>query len=219
MVRMMVVIAAKPAQRWKRRKSARPAELIAAALELFVERGFAATRMDDVARRAAVSKGTLYLYFKTKEELFKAVVRQSLVPVIAEAEQLIGRHQGSTRELLTGIVKNWWTQVGNTSAVGIPKLMISESGNFPDLARFYLEEVIDRARTLIAHALQKGVRQGELRAVDVDHAVQVVAAGIVFLAVWLRSFHGIDPKRLDPEKYLDTYIAILFDGLARKPSP
>src|SRR5262252_8704646 len=103
-----------PKPRWERRKDARPAELLAAALDLFVERGYAATRLDDVARRAGVSKGTVYLYFSSKEELFKAVVREGLVPLLERGEKMVAEHRGSIATLIDQLVRGWWEAVGHT---------------------------------------------------------------------------------------------------------
>src|SRR5262250_1916785 len=97
----------KTERRWSRRKEARPEEITAAALELFVERGFANTRLDDVASRAGVSKGTLYLYFANKVELFKAVVREALVARLVEFRERIDHFQGSSFELLGLVFKTW----------------------------------------------------------------------------------------------------------------
>src|SRR6187549_559455 len=128
--------------RWQRRKEARPAEIVAAALDVFVERGFAATKLEEVARRAGVTKGTVYLYFESKEALFKAVVRETIVPIFARGEQMVAEHQGSSADLLTQLMRKWWERIGETSLSGIPKLMMAEAGNFPALARFYYDEVI-----------------------------------------------------------------------------
>ena len=133
--------AARP--RWERRKQARPSELVAAALALFVEKGYAGTRLEDVAARAGVSKGTLYLYFANKEELFKAVVRENIVRNIAQAQQMVSAYEGDTGALLAHLMREWWRRIGDTPASGIPKLVVSESGNFPQIARFYFDEVID----------------------------------------------------------------------------
>src|SRR5688500_5228440 len=100
--------------RWTRRKDARPQELLAAALDHFVERGYAATRLEDVARQAGVSKGTLYLYFTNKEELFKAVVRESLLPELGQAEDIIAAFTGDTRDLLAQFIRMWWERIGET---------------------------------------------------------------------------------------------------------
>src|SRR5690348_16342731 len=112
--------------RWERRKDARPQELLAAALDLFVERGYASTRLEDVAKRAGVSKGTLYLYFENKEELFKAVVRENIVPAIGDGEDIIAGFEGNSAELLRCVLMGWWERIGETKASGITKLMMSE---------------------------------------------------------------------------------------------
>ena len=117
--------------RWERRKDARPAELLASALELFVEKGYAGTRLDDVAHRAGVSKGTLYLYFENKEDLFKAVVRESVVERISETADQIDRFEGPSDALLERVVRRWWTEYVDKTAGGISKLIMAESSNFP----------------------------------------------------------------------------------------
>ncbi len=150
--------------RWERRKDARPAELLAAALELFVEKGYAGTRLDDVAHRAGVSKGTLYLYFENKEDLFKAVVRESVVERITETADEIERFEGTSDALLEHVVRRWWTEYGDKTAGGISKLMMAESSNFPEIARFFLEEVIEPWHALLATAIRRGIERGEFRA-------------------------------------------------------
>jgi len=121
----------------ERRKEARPGELLDAALDLFVEKGFAATRVEEVAAHAGVSKGTLFLYFPSKEELFKAVVRENIVRHQTEGAEEIARYQGSTPELLEYLMLEWWRRYGATKASGISKLVMSEASNFPDLALFF----------------------------------------------------------------------------------
>src|SRR6185436_5309848 len=123
-------------------KEARPGELLAAALDLFVEKGFAGTRAEEVAKRAGVSKGTLFLYFSSKEELFKAVVRENISGRFGEWNEELNNFQGSSADMLRYCVKTWWERVGSTKAAGIIKLMMSEAGNFPELAAFYNAEVI-----------------------------------------------------------------------------
>src|SRR2546430_17353502 len=136
--------------RWQRRKDARPEEIVAAALDVFVERGFARARLEEVARRAGVTKGTIYLYFKSKEALFKAVVRGTIVPVIAQGEALAQSFTGSARELLERLVREYWRLVGETAGAGIPKLMMAEAGTFPELTGVYFEGVVTRGDRLMA---------------------------------------------------------------------
>ena len=203
----------KPQPRWARRKDARPEEIIAAALDLFVERGYASTRQEDVAARAGVSKGTLYLYFKNKEDLFKAVVRGNVLPVLQHGEVLIERFPGSSAELVRQMVRGWWDLTGSTKIAGLPKLIIGEAGNFPDLAKFYYDEVILRAHSMFRRVLQRGIASGEFREVDVDHMVHVALAPLVMLSVWGHSFACCERKQLQQERYLDAYLDMLLHGL------
>lgn len=160
----------------KRRKEARPAELLAAALTQFVDKGYAATRLEDVARQAGVSKGTLYLYFDNKEALFKAVVQDGIVPVLAEGETIAAGHAGDSFTLLERLLDTWWSRIGNTAYAGIPKLIIAEAGNFPEIAAFYYEQVISRGRALVIAALRRGIEHGEFRPVDVETTTDVILA-------------------------------------------
>ena len=203
----------KPQPRWARRKDARPEEIIAAALELFVERGYAATRLDDVAARAGVSKGTLYLYFENKEDLFKAVVRGNMLPMLQHGEALVENFPGSAGDLLRQLVRGWWEQTGSSKISGLPKLVIAEAGNFPDLAEFYYQEVILRAHSLFRRVLQRGTASGEFRAVDIDHLVHVALAPLVMLAVWSHSFACCEQEALHPQRYIDSYLDMLLHGL------
>lgn len=198
----------------RRRKEARPHELTAAALALFTEKGFAATRLEDIAARAGVSKGTLYLYFDSKEALFEAVIREGIMPALDQGESMAAEHQGSATELLRCLLLGWWEVIGNSPLGGVPKLMISEAGNFPQVALFYRDNVIARGRRLISDALAKGVAQGEFRAIDVSMAVEVVIAPVLMLAVWRYSIGPCCSEELsDPLRFLDTHFDLLIKGL------
>jgi AcrR family transcriptional regulator len=111
-----------------------------------VEKGYAATRVEEVAARAGVSKGTLFLYFPSKEDLFKAVVRESIVGRFAEWSTQMDEFAGSTDEMLRACYQVWWERIGSTRASGITKLMLCEAGNFPEIAQFYQREVIEPAQ-------------------------------------------------------------------------
>jgi len=197
----------------KRRKESRPDELLAAALELFVERGFAATRLEDVATRAGASKGTLYLYFTSKAELFKAVVRGGILPAIAKAETLVEQSSGKASDLLRAVVSGIWRNVGNTLLSGIPKLIIAESGNFPELARFYYEEVILRGLAVMAGILRRGIQQGEFRKLDVEPTARAMMGPLLLMMLWRHSFQGFESEPLSAERYLDSYVSIVLEGL------
>lgn len=203
--------------RWERRKDARPQELTDAALDLFVEHGFAATRLDEVAARAGVSKGTLYLYFDGKEELFKAVVRSSVVPVIAQAEKLIDHFAGTSEELFRALVMGWWAAIGDSKASGLPKLIVSEARNFPEVARWYHEEVIARGTRVVDLVIRRGIERGEFRAVDVEQAVHVVMAPLLMFVIMRHSLVPCISADTDPVRYLECAIDIALGGLRRDP--
>lgn len=198
----------------KRRKEARPSELAAAALGLFVERGYAATRLEDVAQRAGVSKGTLYLYFDSKEALFKSVIQEGVVPVLVEAENIALHHEGSTFALLEKLLANWWSGIGETAFAGIPKLMVAEASNFPELAQFYHENVIRRGKALLGSALERGVSSGEFAPMDIAATIEVVLAPILMLVIWRYSLAGCQTNPVDPKHYLAAHLKLLRTGLA-----
>jgi len=207
----------KTERRWTRRKEARPEEITAAALELFVERGFANTRLEDVAAGAGISKGTLYLYFANKEELFKAVVREALVARLVEFKEHIGKFQGSSAGLLALVFKTWWERIGSTRISGIPKLILSEARNFPEIARFYVEEVVRPGRETLAAVLRRGIDSGEFRAVDVEATVHLLAAPMLMISLWRNSLEPCCDEKIDARAVLDAHVDLLARGLAKDP--
>ena len=203
--------------RWQRRKEARPGEIVSAALDLFVERGFAATKLDDVARRAGVTKGTMYLYFDSKESLFKAVVREAVIPTIERGEKLIAEFQGSARDLLRELIRGWWAVIGDSPVSGVPKLIIAESTNFPELARFYHQEVVQRGRQLFARVLERGIASGEFRAIDVPYALRTIGFGVMFAAVWKHSIACHEAETFDFNRFINTHIDVVLRGILAEP--
>ena len=199
--------------RWQRRKDARPTEILAAALAEFVEHGFAATKLEDVARRAGITKGTLYLYFESKDALFKAVVRETIVPLLTAAEQMVDDHTGSPEELLRRLVVQWWRSLDGADLAGIPKLVMSEAANFPELAQFWFDEVVQRGRQIFAGVVRQGIERGAFRAVDVDLAVRAILAPVLMAAIWKHSFQACERERFAVEQYLETSIGIYLRGL------
>jgi AcrR family transcriptional regulator len=205
----------------QRRKEARPQELLAAALELFVEKGFAATRTDEVAQRAGVSKGTLYLYYPSKEELFKAVVRANLSNLIAEGQEMVRQFEGTSAELLHALIQTWWQRFGSTPAAGIHKVILAEVRNFPELAQFYTDEVILPADQLFGSCVERGVARGEFRPMPVHEVAMALIAPLIFMAVHNHSFgccpvHG---AQMDPEAQLRTHLDLMLRGLEVRSAP
>jgi AcrR family transcriptional regulator len=205
----------------QRRKETRPQELLEAALQLFVEKGFAATRSEEVAHRAGVSKGTLYLYYPSKEELFKAVVRHNLSNLIAEGQEIVDSFDGSTSDLLRMLMTIWWERFGDTPAAGIHKVIIAEVRNFPDLAQFYADEVILPADQLFSSAVQRGVDRGEFRALPVHEVAHALMAPLIFMALHRHSFGAcpVHGPELDPVALLHTQLDLVLHGLERPRTP
>ncbi|HEC13044.1 MAG TPA: TetR/AcrR family transcriptional regulator [Acidiferrobacteraceae bacterium] len=200
--------------RWRRRKEARPEEIVEAALALFVEKGFSATRMAEVAKQAGISKGTLYLYFDSKEKIFHAVIQHFITPMIDEVETLVKNYQGSTEALIKQLVHGWWGSIWNTPLSGIPKLVISEAGNFPDMARFYMENVVKRVRSLLEQIIQTGVQRGEFRDVDIPTVTRLLMAPIIQINIWAHSLRPYDDPQ-DGDTYINLHIDLFLQGLKK----
>jgi AcrR family transcriptional regulator len=203
----------------ERRKEARPGELLEAALDLFVEKGFSATRVDDVAARAGVSKGTLFLYFPSKVDLFKAVVRENIAGRIAEWSEEFDRCDGPASDALRRCYQVWWERIGATKASGITKLMMSEAQNFPEIAQFYEQEVIRPGNLLLRRILERGMERGEFRVANLDHMVYVVLAPMLFLMMWKNSMGACSSMACapQPEEFIALQTETMLLGLCTRP--
>jgi AcrR family transcriptional regulator len=206
--------------RWERRKDSRPSELLEAALELFVERGYAAARLEDVAAKAGVSKGTLYLYYANKEELFRAVVRRSIAPLIAQTREVIEGSADDSATLLARFLDIWWTRYGGTRLAGITKLVIGEAGNFPEMARFYNGEVVSGNHELITMILKRGVARREFREIDVDAVAHHVMAPLVLKSIWANSIEPCcgSAGTLEPQQFIAHHLDMILRALRPEPA-
>jgi AcrR family transcriptional regulator len=209
-----------PTPSHQRRKAERPQELLDAALGLFVEKGFAATRIDEVATRAGVSKGTLYLYYASKEELLKAVIAQRLSSQIAEGARQVAEHQGSCAELLLEVLSAWWEHVFDSDASGVFKLIITEVRNFPEIAEFYFREVVEPGQNLIGGVVRRGIDRGEFQPLPVEAVVQSLVLPMVMLCIHKHSLGacGAIEAMVEPRQFIRQHIALLLGGL-RNPAP
>ncbi|MGC0155076.1 TetR/AcrR family transcriptional regulator [Chromobacterium vaccinii] len=204
--------------RWQRKKDARPGEILDAALTLFVDKGYLATKMEDIARAAGVTKGTPYLYFQNKEEIFKAVVRETIVArVHAMSAQLEQLHGFSSSQLLMLALEDWWTHIGSTRAAGLCKLMAAEATNFPDLTRFYYDEAILPARQLLGHIIQRGMDNGEFRPLHLDYAIDTLTSPMMMTMILSHSFALVpgccDSIAQNPLQFLKTSLQLMLQGM------
>lgn len=208
----------------QRRKEARPQELIDAALELFAEKGFAATRSEEVAARAGVAKGTLYLYYPSKEELLKAVISQRLSSEIVAVTEYSRGYRGNCEGLLREVFTEWWSRVFDSPTSAVFKLVITEVRNFPDIADYYMREVVQPATELLGSIVKRGIDSGEFRDVDVDSAVHSLVLPLIMICIHKHSLGACPPACLggtlpvDGHAFIRNHLDLLLDGLRAPPA-
>jgi AcrR family transcriptional regulator len=201
-------------QRWTRRKQARPGEILDAALTVFAAKGFAAARMEDIARQAGVTKGTIYLYFENKEAVFKSLVREAVGTTLATVAADVASFEGSARVLLRLVLTRMVQMLVESDKVVLPKIVIAESANFPWLAQFYRFEVIERGLTLLTGLVKRGIERGEFRDLPPEHIARIVIAPVLLSAIWRVTFSHLDPEPYDFKGLIGVHLDILFRGLA-----
>ncbi len=186
---------------------------MAAALELFAEKGFSASRLEDVAERAGVSKGTVYLYFNDKEDLFRKVVKADIIENIDVFEKMIESHQGDIAPLLKSILEQIGKMIAETRLGAIPKIILSEAGNFPALASFYRENVVKRMFRLFTALIERGVHTGEFRGISPPDAARIMMAPFLMMALMTNSPGFAEAVELQPAKHVETALDIFFTGI------
>ena len=197
--------------RYRRRKEERPAEITQAAMETFAEHGYAAARVDDVAKRAGISKGLLYLYFKTKEELFKAVIRSVVVPRIDALKTAITDSDLSAEEFLRGPFLEFIQKLPDSPAHIVVRLLVAEGPKHPDLTAYYYEQVVTGGMDALRQLINKGVKQGEFRKSQLDEFPQLIVAPVLVSIIWKTLFEKHLP--LDTDKLLQTHIDLILTAI------
>ncbi len=181
----------------KRRPEARPAEILEAALDLFTERGFKATRLEDVASRAGLSKAAIYLYFKDKTSLLMALVHAMAEANIDLASGMIAQHEGPVAPLLRQLLGFIAARIAQSRMPDLMKLVISESRAHPEIGRFYLDNVIGKGLPLFQSVIERGIATGEFRPVDPRLTVKCLVGPMVLAAVWKSAFEPIGAEPFD----------------------
>ena|ERR1700731_1393182 len=200
--------------RWVRRKEERAPEILDAALACFSEKGFAATRMEDIARRAGISKGTIYLYFESKEAVFKALAQQMAATRLGDIAVLVQSFEGPTPDLLRAVLQGIGALVSGSAVVALPRMVLAEAGNFPELAEHWRREVVDRGLALWESIIRRGQARGEFRVIDPAHAARLCMTPMIFVALWRSTFSRLDATPYDYQGLIDTHIDMLLRGLA-----
>ncbi|WP_417307721.1 TetR/AcrR family transcriptional regulator [Devosia sp.] len=211
---------AAPVQRgpkFRRRAEARPDEVLDAALALFIENGFAATRVDEIARRAGVSKGTLYIYFPSKDAVLEGLVKRALTPLADTAFSSLASFEGDPRVVISTVLKMLAGRLSDPTMLAIPKVILREVAQFPHLAQMYRREVLDRVLPTLERIIARGVDQGYLRPVDPSLTIRSIV-GPIMAHVLLAEVFGIVPSDgIAMSRLIDNHLTILFDGLSAPP--
>jgi AcrR family transcriptional regulator len=196
-----------PALSRAERAAERRAAIVAAAFDEFVARGFAATRLDDVAKRAGVAKGTIYLHFKDKEALFEELIRSAIVPVLDRitTPPPLG---GSIRDVVEGFAKIFIQEVAGTRRSDIIRLIVAEGPRFPEIADFYYREVISRGLAAMRMLIEAGIARGEIRQKDLKKFPQIVVAPVIVAIVWKSLFERHSP--LDVNEMFRVQLDLIF---------
>lgn len=203
-----------PPPKFRRRAEARPDEVLDAALGLFMEKGFAATRVEDIAKRAGLSKGAVYLYFSSKEAILEGLVRRAILPVAQSALSTLDAYEGDPRVIIALVIRTLGARFSDPQTLAIPKVVLREVLGFPHLAEMYRREVLDRAIPALEKLVARGIEQGYLRPVDPELTVRSIVGPIMVHAVLAEVF-GVMPKGgLEIDKLIDNHLTILFDGMS-----
>ncbi len=202
---------AKPSHPRQRRKEARPVEIIDAGLAEFSERGFAGTKLEDVARRAGIVKGTIYRYFDSKEALFEAALKSRVAPILEEVERLVAVFPGSSTDLLRLLFRQIYSQMFRSDVQMLMRIIISEGRRFPSIAELYHRETISKGRRAITAVVQRGVTRGEFRSGAAADLPLVVVAPAIMAAVWNMTFQTFDP--IDLDKFAAAHADLALNGI------
>lgn len=203
--------------KFRRRAEARPDEVLDAALDLFIELGFTQTRVDDIAKRAGISKGAVYLYFPSKEAIMEALVRRAVVPIADSALEFFDLNQ-DPRLVITLVLKMAAHRLSDPKTTAIPRIVFREVKAFPQLAQMYRREVLDKVIPVVERLIARGIDQGYLRPVDPHLTVRSIVGPLV-LHVAMAEIFGIMPEGgMHFDKLIENHLTILFDGLSAPPS-
>ncbi|MEL6859148.1 MAG: TetR/AcrR family transcriptional regulator [Pseudomonadota bacterium] len=197
--------------RREQQKEAKRLALVDAALAVFSRVGFAAAKIDDVAEEAGVSKGTVYLYFDSKEQLFEGMVKAKMIPLLSNMAEIAGDPQDSASDRLRAHMRFFYSKILNSDRRQIMRLIMAEGPNFPHLAEFYHKNVLSRGQALIGAIIQQGVDAGEFRNLEGHGLTQNIAAGALVAAIWKLVFDPFQP--IDLEAYFETHIDLVLNGL------
>ena len=200
--------------KFRRRAEARPDEVLDAALELFTEKGFAATRVEDIAARAGLSKGAVYLSFASKEAILEGLVKRAVLPIADNALGMLSNYSGDPRPVISMALKMVAGRLNDPKIAAIPRLLIREIINFPEFAQMYRREVLDRIIPVVQRLIQNGIDEGYFRKVDAELTLRSVIGPVIAHMVIAELFDIRPAGGLEIDRLIDNHLTLLFDGLS-----
>jgi AcrR family transcriptional regulator len=200
--------------KFRRRAEARPDEVLDAALDLFIEKGFASTRVEDIARRAGISKGGVYLYFPSKEAILEALVRRAILPIANNVLGFVENYEGDPRPVLNMVMKMLAGKLAEPRLLAIPKIVMREVVNFPELAQMYRREVLDKVMPVVERLIRNGIDGGYLRAVDPQLTIRSLVGPVLAHVLLAEVFDIVPEGGLAFDRLIDNHLTILLDGLS-----
>lgn len=206
----------KSGPRWQRKKDVRPQEILDAALELFVQQGFAATKVSQIARKAGVTPGTLYVYYKNKEAILQEVVMKTINPIYETSNAILENYDGPAEKLFSMLFQKWFEAVGGESKIsGVPKLVVSEVANFPELADFYMKNILTPGANYIRRVLQYGVEKGTFHIEDMDMMVYLILSTLHGAVIDVHSFNVAGNLHIDMHAFEEKLHALILHGILK----
>lgn len=209
------MVATKPEPRWRRRAEARPEEILEAALAEFTERGFEAARMEDIGKRASLSKAGVYLYFTSKMALLEALIEARVAPLAAQAQTLAQAGKDDPLAALKLLARVAAHRIADPNVFAVPRLVIGLSGRFPGIAEYYRTHVVEKARGALEALIAAAIAKKQIRAVDRHAVVRAFIGPMFFEAMWMHVLGGESALK-EPEKLIEQHFDILLNGLERR---
>jgi len=205
----------KETPRRKRRKELRPSEIVEAGLQVFVEKGYAATRLEDIAKRAGVVKGTIYRYFDSKEALFREAIQLRIEPIVGQTDQIIENYTGPSDQLLRMVIGHLYARLVRSEARELVRVIIAEARRFPEIPEFYHQVILSKAMDLVRKIIERGIAQGDFAPIRAAKYPMAIIAPAFVALIWQLTFSNQQP--LDLEEYQEAHIELILRALKASP--
>ncbi|MEM6460808.1 MAG: TetR/AcrR family transcriptional regulator [Pseudomonadota bacterium] len=203
--------------KWRRRAQDRPDEVLDAALKMFARNGFAATKVEDIAREAGLSKGAIYRYFDSKEDVFESLVNRAIAPLANRTLELAETSQEDPEKLVRAVMSVLAAKLDDSDALALPLIVLQEAGRFPELAALYRRQVVDKAITALELIVRRGVESGQFRQVDPHLAIRNLMGPMLAHFILMQIFEVDRDNPVPAQDFLRSHLDILMHGLLERP--